>query len=99
MIPKDMEIKGNILRPGDTVYVASRTNGQLKPAKVRVGEVAVILAQNGCSVQVRSESGAVLPDDTYPDPWKCQKAIDILEKYRKIAEQELDTLQTTEESK
>ena len=50
----------------------------------------------GNKVTYISETGQELPEKMYADPWKCQKAIDIMDKHRKEAEQEIDELSKKE---
>lgn len=90
---ENIEIKGNLPRPGDVVYVPVRADNRTKPGKVVIEEVAVIMRRTGgFQVQCYSQQGHPLPDDTYPDPWTCEKAITILDNHKRLAEQELEAL-------
>lgn len=88
-----IEVADVVFKPGDKVFIPVDKGGRVAPEPVVIDLMVVALrADNTTEVSYFDKHRQELPKSLYAEPWSCGEAIEVLERHRRQAEEEIQKI-------
>lgn len=96
----EVKFDEGVFKPGDYIYVPGFDQDRMKPLKLKVMAVQLTMDINKKTrLDYIGESGQVIKGELFDDYFICQKVIDIMDKHKKMVDQEIETVKAEQKKK